>query len=164
MTASAPASRPATSEPAPRPTHACLRCGRPVPIDVALCAECNPLGLKQPAATQVHAIAAGGIVLFVAVLALLARIGLSGVGPFHGLISGVVAANGGLAVTIDVSNEGTKDAATTCRISDAERSAGGPSQVVQTPPIPAGETLTFTATVTAFGAAVRPLAVECRSP
>lgn len=157
---SAPTSAPAASE----PTHPCVRCGRPVPIDVALCGGCNPLGLKQPAATQVHAIAAAGIVLFVALLALLARIGLSGVGPFHGLISGVVPADGGLAVTIDISNEGSRGGATTCRISDAERSAGGPSQVIQTPSVAAGETLTFTATVTAFGAIVRPLAVECRSP
>lgn len=157
---SAPAPLPAASE----PTHACVRCGRPVPIDIALCEECNPLGLKQPAATQVHAIAAGGIVLFVALLAVLARIGLSGVGPFHGLVANVTAADGGLAVTIDVSNEGTKGAATTCRVIDAERAVGGPGQLVQTPSVPAGDTMTFTATVTAFGATVRPLAVDCQSP
>ena len=86
-----PATLPAASD----PTHGCVRCGRPVPIHVALCEECNPLGLKQPAATQVHAIAAGGIVLFVVVLAVLARVGLSGVGPFSGVVAGVEARDGG---------------------------------------------------------------------
>ena len=146
------------------PTHPCLRCGRPVPIEDSLCELCNPLGLKQPAATQVHAIAAGGILFFVLVLAVLARIGLSGVGPFSGSITSVEASSLGLAVTISVANEGSKGAATTCRVVDADRPVGGPSQIVQTPIVPSGETLTFTATVTNFGSAVRDLAVDCQSP
>jgi hypothetical protein len=135
-----------------------------VEIHVALCEECNPLGLKQPAATQVHAIAAGGIVLFVVVLAVLARVGLSGVGPFSGVVAGVEAREGGLAVTLAVSNEGSKGAATTCRVVEAGGTAGGPGQIVQTPSIPAGETLTFTSTVTAFGTDPTTLAVDCQSP
>ncbi|MEO7663689.1 MAG: hypothetical protein ABIV26_01075, partial [Candidatus Limnocylindrales bacterium] len=89
------------------PTHPCLRCGRPIAIDDSLCELCNPLGLKQPSATQVHAIAAGGIVLFVIILAVLGRVGLSGVGPFQGSVAGVAARAGGLAVTIAVSNDGS---------------------------------------------------------
>jgi hypothetical protein len=156
-----PAILPAT----PEPTHPCLRCGRPVAIDIALCDECNPLGLQQPAATQVHALAAGGIVLFVVILALLARVGLSGVGPFSGLAGDVVAApGGGLALTVTVSNGGSKDSATTCRVVEADGSAGGPSQVIQTPVVPAGASITFSAAVTAFGDAPRALAVDCDSP
>lgn len=145
-------------------THPCLRCGRPVPIADSLCELCNPLGLKQPAATQVHALAAGGIVLFVVLLAALARVGLSGVGPFEGAVTGVAAQPAGLGVTISVSNDGSKGAATTCRVVEADRPVGGPGQIVQTPIVPAGESITFTATVTAFGAAAMDLAVDCQSP
>ena len=150
---------------ATEPTHACVRCGRPVAIDVALCEECNPLGLKQPAATQVHAIAAGGILFFVVVLAVLARVGLAGVGPFSGEVRGVEVAGEGLTVTLAVSNAGTKDGATTCRVIESGDQIGGVGQVVQTPSVPAGQTISFTASVTAFGTQPRAgLLVECASP
>ena len=152
------------STPKPEPKHGCLRCGRPVPIHVALCDECNPLGLKQPAATQVHAIAAGGIVLAVVILAVVGRAGLSGVGPFRGEVVDVAAVASGLSVTLAVSNDGSKGAATTCRVVEAARPVGGPGQVVQTPTVPAGGTIEFGAVVTAFGSEVQDLAVDCQSP
>ena len=155
---------PATVPAKPEPTHACMRCGRPVAIDVALCDDCNPLGLKQPAATQVHALAAGGIVLFVVILAVLGRLGLSGVGPFTGQAGDVVAAPGGLSITLSVSNSGSKAAATSCRVTEAGHPTGGLGQLVQTPIVPAGESITFTASLTAFGDVPRALAVECLSP
>ena len=124
---------------------------------------CNPLGLKQPAATQVHAIAAGGIVLFVVFLAVLGRVGLSGVGPFTGQAGDVVAAPGGLSITLTVSNVGSKAAATTCRVVEAGQTTG-PGQVVQTPIVPAGEEITFSATLTAFGESPRAMAVTCQAP
>ncbi len=155
---------PATSPATPGPTHGCLRCGRPVPIDVALCDECNPLGLKQPAATQVHALAAGGIVLFVIFLAVVARLALADVGPFTGVIRGVVAVTGGLEVTLTVTNEGTSSSATTCRVVEASRPVGGPSQMVQTPKVPAGQTIEFSAPVSMFGDQPTALAVDCQSP
>ncbi len=155
---------PETSAATPEPMHGCLRCGRPVSVDVALCDECNPLGLKQPAATQVHAIAAGGIVLFVLFLALVGRAALTGVGPFTGVIRGVVAVAGGLEVTLTVTNEGTSASATTCRVVEASRPVGGPGQVLQTPKVPAGETIEFTAPVSLFGDQPTALAVDCQSP
>ena len=36
------------------PTHGCVRCGAPIPIDDGMCERCNPLGLKQPAPSQAH--------------------------------------------------------------------------------------------------------------
>jgi hypothetical protein len=136
-----------------------------VAIEIALCDDCNPLGLRQPAATQVHALAAGGIVLFVVILAVLGRIGLSGVGPFTGQAGDVVAAaGGGLAMTLSVSNAGTKPASTSCRVVEADHPTGGPGQIVQTPIVPAGDSITFTAHLTAFGDRPRALAVECQSP
>src|ERR1700746_3306402 len=88
---------------APEPTHACIRCGRPgLPPEKALCEDCNPLELAQPSATQVHGIAALGIIVFVAILAVLGRWALSGTGPFDGTVTGVAQASGGLAVTLVV--------------------------------------------------------------
>ena len=155
---------PATAPAKPEPTHACMRCGRPVAIDVALCDDCNPLGLKQPAATQVHALAAGGIVLFVVFLAVLGRLGLSGVGPFTGQAGDVVAAPGGLSITLSVSNAGSKAASTSCRVTEVGQPTGGLGELVQTPIVPAGESITFAASLTAFGDVPRALAVECQSP
>ena len=67
-----PLAEQAPRPPAAEPTHPCIRCGRPgVGVDAALCEECNPLELAQPSATQVHGIAALGIIAFVVVLAVL---------------------------------------------------------------------------------------------
>ncbi len=160
---------PTTLSAAPEPTHGCLRCGRQIPIHESLCEFCNPLGLKQPAATQVHAIAAGGILLFVVILAVLARSALQGVGPFSGEVVSVfrgttAAATGGLEVTVAVTNKGTSPSATTCRVVAADREAGGPAQLLQTPNVPAGQTITFTAAVSVFGDQPVELAVDCQSP
>lgn len=147
------------------PTHPCIRCGREgVPADAGLCELCNPLELSQPSATQMHGIAAVGILAFVVVLAVAGRAVLSGTGPFTGHASGVAATAGGLAVTILVTNQGTKAAATICTVSEAPKRAGGPTQVVQSPLVPAGETVTFTAVVTRFGSAAIDLAADCQSP
>jgi hypothetical protein len=136
-----------------------------VPIHVALCDECNPLGLKQPAATQVHAIAAGGILLFVLFLAVLGRAALKGVGPFTGEVRNVAAATaGGLQVTVAVTNEGSNASATTCRVIGADREVGGPGQVLQTPNVPAGQTIEFTTVIALFGDQPVDLAVDCQSP
>ena len=148
----------------PAPTHGCVRCGRQVPIDVALCEQCNPLELKQPSATQFHGIAALGIVAAVVVLAILARGAIVGVGPFTGTIDGVAAADGGLAVTLIVRNAGSKDGATTCRVVPDTRPVGGAQEIVQTPPVPAGDDVRFTALVTRLGTVPAGLAVDCQSP
>jgi hypothetical protein len=150
--------------PAPEPTHPCIRCGRETTIDRALCEECNPLDLAQPSATQVHGIAAVGIIAFVVVLAVLGRFALAGAGPFGGIVDGVAPAPGGLAVTLLVHNDGSKGAATTCRVVPESRPVGGPSELVQTPVIPAGASLRFTATVTRLGTVPIGLAADCQSP
>jgi len=148
----------------PAPTHGCVRCGREVPIHVALCEDCNPLELKQPSATQFHGIAALGIIVAVVVLAILARGAIVGVGPFTGTIDGVAAADGGLAVTLIVANAGTKEGATTCRVVPESRPVGGPQVIVQTPTVPAGGDVRFTTTVTELGTVPSGLAVDCQSP
>ena len=147
------------------PTHRCIRCGREgVPADAGLCELCNPLDLSQPSATQMHGIAAVGIIAFIVVLAVAGRASLAGTGPFTGQLRDMTTAADGLSVTIAVSNEGEKAAATTCAVIQQPARAGGPRQVVQTPLVQAGETLEFTTVVTRFGTAVVGLAVDCSSP
>lgn len=147
------------------PTHRCIRCGREgVPADAGLCELCNPLELSQPSATQMHGIAAVGIIAFIVVLAVAGKAALAGTGPFTGVLTAVTPAADGLSVTIAVSNEGEKAAATTCSITETPVRAGNPRQVVQTPLVRAGETLAFDTLVTRFGTSVVALVVDCSSP
>ena len=147
------------------PTHACIRCGREgVPADAGLCELCNPLELSQPSATQMHGIAAVGIIAFIGVLAVLGRVVLSGTGPFTGQAGSVAAVADGLSVVLTVTNDGKKAASTTCTVAQSPAQVGQPIQVVQTPLIQPGATVQFTATVTRFGATPIGLAVECPTP
>ncbi len=146
------------------PTHGCVRCGRPIPISLALCEACNPLGLAQPAASQAHGTVFLAVGLAVVGLALVGRLALAGIGPFQGSVVGVAPAPGGLAVTLEVRNEGSRAGATTCRIYDPSVPGIGPeSAQVLSPRIEPGATVTFTKIVTELGSEPRPLAAECRS-
>jgi hypothetical protein len=146
------------------PTHACVRCGAPVSIDVALCDDCNPLGLAQPAATQVHAIAAGGIFVFVIFLAVVARLAVAGVGPFDASVVQAVHVPDGLRVTLAITNRGSKGAETTCALVDPEHRFDRANVRVSTPYLPAGETVTFDRELVEFGAAPIPLQLTCQTP
>jgi hypothetical protein len=147
------------------PTHRCIRCGREgVPMDAGLCELCNPLELSQPSATQMHGIAAVGIVVFIAVLAVAARVAIADTGPFAGTVTSAVPNAEGLSVTLVVANEGKKAAATTCAISDPKAGVGRVVQVIQTPQIQPGASLEFQTVVTKFGSTVIELQAECESP
>lgn len=141
-------------------THACVRCGAPVAIDVGLCETCNPLGLRDVSATQVHGIALIGVVTAVIVLALAGRLLLSGVGPFTSSVAGVTADGDALAVTLTVTNQGKSAGQTTCRLTDPLDRSGVGAGFVLSPQIEAGATETFTKRVTGLGFAVRDLTVE----
>jgi hypothetical protein len=147
------------------PTHPCIRCGREgVPADAGLCEFCNPLELSQPSATQMHGIAAVGILLFVVILAVAGRAVLVGTGPFDGRVVGVAPTSDGLAVTITVTNQGSRAASTTCRVSETPPRIGSPTQIVQTPLVQPATSVEFTAVVTRFGSTPIELAAECLSP
>ena len=152
--------------PAPRrelePTHPCIRCGREgVPADAGLCEFCNPLELSQPAATQMHGIAAVGILVFILVLFLAGRAVIAGAGPFSGEVTGVAPAAGGLAVTLNVSNQGTSAGAISCWVTQTPARVGAPGQSVQSPLVQPGQTVTFTAVVTKLGSSPISLAADC---
>jgi hypothetical protein len=144
------------------PTHPCIRCGREgVPADAGLCELCNPLELSQPSATQMHGIAALGIIVFIAVLAVAGRVVIAGTGPFTGQVTAVDAAEGGLVVTLVVANGGTTGAATSCRLAETPPRAGGPIQAVQSPLVKPGASVTFTTVVSKFGTTPIALAADC---
>ena len=92
----------------PEPTHACVRCGRPVALSMGMCDRCNPLGLADPAASQVHGTVFLAIGVGIAALAIAARLAVSGVGPFQGSVARVTPTTGGMNVTLTVTNEGSR--------------------------------------------------------
>ncbi|HEX5826618.1 MAG TPA: hypothetical protein VFY23_03800, partial [Candidatus Limnocylindrales bacterium] len=55
--------------PSPEPLHGCVRCGARIPVSQAMCEHCNPLGLKEPAASQAHGTVFVGIAVAVVLMA-----------------------------------------------------------------------------------------------
>ncbi len=157
-----------TSEPiavtTPTGTHSCVRCGAETALDRGLCENCNPLGLKDSASSQVHGTAFLAIFVAVVVLAILARLSVSGIGPFPAEMASVSTEGAGLAVTIQVTNQGSTAGQTTCHITDLSRRSSGAAAIVQSPRVEPGATITFSRTVTTFGAETRDLGVECSAP
>ncbi len=148
----------------PELTHPCVRCGAPVPLDVGLCERCNPLGLRDSSASQVHGIAIAGVAAAVIILAIVARLAISGIGPFNASVVAAAPDGGGLAITLQVTNEGTSAGQTTCRVQDPADRNGGRGGLVLSPQIAPGQTVSFTKHVDELGAAVRALSVECSTP
>lgn len=158
------ANTPAAPSPHPvRPVHGCVRCGAEIPLDLSMCERCNPLGLPQPATSQAHGTIAIGLFVAVVVMAIVAKLAVSGVGPFTGSVTGVAAAPGGLAVTLTVTNQGTKAGSTSCRIFDpASPGLSDHPAIVLSPHVEPGATSSFSTLVTTLGATVRPLQADCR--
>jgi len=143
-------------------THPCVRCGTPIPLADGMCERCNPLGLRQPASSQAHGTVFIGIVVAIFVLAVLGKVALAGVGPFDGTVAGVVAAPPNLMVTLTVTNRGTHEGATTCRVFDAsDPGISSDSAYLLSPQVPAGATISFSKLVTTLGATVKQLATDC---
>jgi hypothetical protein len=129
-----------------------------------LCELCNPLELSQPAATQMHGIAAVGILVFIALLFVVGRAVITGAGPFTGRVANVAPYAGGLAVSVTVTNEGTKAGAITCWIEETPPRIGAPGQSIQSPLVQPGESVTFTEQVTKLGTTLIPLSADCSTP
>jgi hypothetical protein len=150
--------------PAPaEPTHPCARCGRPVGPGIGLCEECNPLGLRDVASGQVHGSVFVAVLAAVAILAVVARLSIAGIGPFPASVDKVEVATGGLAITLTVTNQGSAGQ-TTCRVGLAGDQGVGTAAFITTPRLEAGETRSFTRVVSAFGSEPRDLVVSCRTP
>ena len=135
-----------------------------MPIDVGLCEQCNPLGLRDSSASQVHGTVFIAVLIGIVGLALLARLSINGIGPFTSQVANVAAADAGLAVTLVVHNDGSSVGQTTCRVTDPADANGSRGAILLSPQIEPGATRTFTQTVTELGTTVRPLAVQCSAP
>jgi hypothetical protein len=134
-----------------------------VAIDVGLCERCNPLGLRDSSASQVHGIAIGGVALALVLLAIFARLSVTGIGPFVASASAVAEGNG-LAVTLTVTNQGTSTGQTSCRVTDPTDRTGAAGAIVLSPRIDPDETRTFTVHVAELGTTAVPLHVDCKGP
>jgi len=146
------------------PTHPCARCGAPVGPGIGLCENCNPLGLRDSAASQVHGTVFVTVAIAIVLLLVLARLSISGSGPFPATVSAATPTGDGLAVTVTVTNEGSAAGQTTCRLVDVADRGLSRSAFVLSPRIEPGQTLGFPAVVTEFGPGARELAVTCRTP
>jgi hypothetical protein len=149
----------------PEPTHACVRCGRPIALSVGMCDRCNPLGLADPAASQVHGTALLAVGIAIVVLALVARFVLSGIGPFRATVTSIVPTAAGLEVTLTVTNQGTRAGSSTCRVHNDLVAMDDAAAYFLSPQIEPGATVTFSAETSALGVQALPsLAVECATP
>jgi len=162
--APAPGSTASTAPPPKALTHACVRCGAPVPLEVGLCERCNPLGLKDASASQVHGTVVIAVIVGVVGLALAGRLALAGVGPFPATFVSATPAGAGLAVTLSVTNAGTGAGQTSCRVTDPRDANGKPGAILLSPQIEPGQTVTFTRPTTELGATVRDFDVSCNAP
>ena len=145
-------------------THACARCGEPVPLDVGLCERCNPLGLRDSSSSQVHGIAIAGVIGAVVLLAIAGKFLLAGVGPFESVITGAVPDGSGMVITLSVTNLGESAGQTTCRVTDPKDRTGNLGSFILSPAIDSGETVEFSQRVTELGGEPRQLRVECSQP
>lgn len=145
-------------------THGCVRCGAQIPLAESMCEQCNPLGLRAPAASQAHGTVFVGIVAAVLIMAVVARLSMSGIGPFWSEVTNVVADPAGLRVTVSVTNSGTAAGSTTCRIDDPSLGGIGPEAAfVESPRVEPGSTVVFEVVVASLGREPKPLAVDCGS-
>ena len=150
---------------APEPTHACVRCGRPVALSAGMCDRCNPLGLADPAATQAHGTALLAVGIAVVLLAVVGRFALSGIGPFSATVTSVTAAPAGLSITLTVTNQGSRAGSSTCRVHNGIPIMDDPSAYFLSPQIEPGATVTFSRETAALGSIpLTGLAVECATP
>jgi len=134
-------------------------------MGVGLCETCNPLGLRDVSASQVHGTVIIAVLVGVALLAILARLSLSGLGPFPvTLASAVPAGPDTLTISLTVTNAGSSAGQTTCHVTDPASRGGTLGAFLLSPRIEPGQTVTFTQTVPGLGGAVRPFAVDCRTP
>lgn len=145
-------------------THGCVRCGAPVPLDVAMCDRCNPLGLSQPAASQAHGTVFLGVAVAVIGLALLGQFVLAGIGPFSTELVGRAPDPRGVSVTIAVTNEGSRAGIATCRVYDPSLGIGPETAFFQSPRVEPGETVTFSRLVTELGSDPDGVAADCVEP
>ena len=94
----------------------CIKCGREVGPDVSICDVCNRAGMATPSASQYHGTVVAAIIVAVVGLAIWASLSLRGVGPYTAEVREVAPADLGYAITIAVTNEGTRPGRAKCQL------------------------------------------------
>lgn len=145
-------------------THPCARCGAPVALDVGLCEDCNPLGLRDAASSQVHGTVFVAIGVAFVALALAAKLAVSGIGPFTADVAAVRVVDGAVTASLRVTNDGSNPGTSTCKISDAALNGLGKPTFILTPRIPPHESVTFDVRLPDVDPAVGALAIDCSAP
>ena len=135
-----------------------------MPLDVGLCERCNPLGLKDSPRPRSTARSSSPCFSPSSDWRVIARLALTGVGPFPATVVSAVPVADSLEVTARRHERGQQR-----RPDDVprERSAdrvGGESAFLLSPRIEPGQTVTFTKTVTVLGTEAGALDVTCRAP
>jgi uncharacterized protein (DUF58 family) len=136
-----------------------------VALDIGLCERCNPLGLKDSASSQVHGSVFLVVGLAVVGLAIVARLAVTGIGPFSASVTAVRAgaAAGEVVATLSVRNNGRSTGSATCRLSDPQDTAFVNTLVVYSPRIDPGTTATWDQAIQ-FGRPGAPLTLTCKGP
>ena len=141
----------------------CIKCGREVGPDVTICEVCNRAGMATPSASQYHGTVVVAIVLAVAGLAFAASFTLRGVGPYAAEVIDVVAAEpAGYAVTLSVTNQGTRAGRAKCQlvaIGEAGERLG--TRSIVTTPVAGGGSLVVTERVPAITQEPAEVTVSC---
>ncbi|MGI8658105.1 MAG: hypothetical protein ACR2K4_04950 [Candidatus Limnocylindria bacterium] len=127
----------------------CIKCGREVGPDEAICALCNRAGMATPSASQYHGTVVVAIIVAIAGLAIAASLSLRGVGPYEARYVGVEPAQPvGYTISYAVTNEGTQPGRAKCQLialgADGRRLR---THGTVTSQIPGGESAVLAATV-----------------
>ena len=143
--------------------RACIKCGRPIPADQTICQVCNRAGMQTPSATQYHGTIVVAIIAGVAALAIAASLSLRGIGPFRGTALGVSeAAQGGVEVTVEVVNQGTRAGRASCQIVATDGSGRRvASHSAESPIVEGGQRLVFTQRLPGVDRTPANLTVDC---
>jgi hypothetical protein len=144
-------------------TRRCIKCDNEVGREESMCAVCLRAGMVAPAASQYHGTIAVAIVAAVAALAVAASLSLSGVGPYRAAVVDSQPRVDGVALTLSVSNEGTRPGRAKCRIvaRDAAGRTIGTLNLLSGQ-IPGGESLVFDQPLPGLAAVPDELAVTCQ--
>jgi hypothetical protein len=141
----------------------CIKCGNEVGPEESMCAVCLRAGMVAPAASQYHGTVAVAIVAAVAALAVAASLSLRGVGPYHAAVVGAEPQADGVAVTLEVTNQGTRSGRAKCRLvarDGAGRMVG--SLNLLSGPIDGGQALVFAQSLPGLPEVPAELAISCQ--
>jgi hypothetical protein len=141
----------------------CIKCGREVGPDQALCEICNRAGMAVPSATQYHGTIVVAIIAGVVAMAVAASLSLRGVGPYSAEVTEFVPAPpAGYEVTLRVTNDGTRSGRARCEVTAYDAAAERLRvQSVVVGPIDGGATTTFTERIPGLVEPAEEFTVRC---